>query len=343
MKSNIAFFIIFLCFFFMSSCSFSDKKETVNVVNIFPVDSISTFVEFPLFVKYYDNKLFVIEAFGQNRFIKVIDTVNDSLMFSFVDRGNGPNECLSVVSIDIYDDDTYGTVVGIFDVMSRIYQVYSYVELFEMKHLAQPVLKKHFPNSRYCSFNKADEMFIATDLSGNNKRFMLYDYSFDNKKSVCEYRPKPSETFSDETHAILHNGRTFVSPDRNLIGNVIFIAPVLEIFTVEKQNVQPAWEYVIKEMDYTVNGNRSKSKTTLGYLSGVFSDKYIYALFCGKEENEGNYGNDLDVFSYDGEFLKKYRLAQPAFGICIDESKNKLYTLIHEPEPKILIYHIDNI
>ena len=341
MKRTIMLFS-FSLLFFISSCSYSDKKNVVDTINIFPVDSLSTFIGLPIFINYYDDKLFVVEAFGSERFIKVIDVVNDSLIFSFVDRGSGPNECLSVASLDIYDDDNHGTVVGIYDLSSRIYQVYSYTELLEMKHLTEPILRKRFPDSRYGSFIRLDSMYLATNLGGG-KRFILYDDSLNNGKPVCDYRPKPSAEIPDALHALLHNGRTFVSPDRKKIGSVIFLAPLLSVFTVEKQNVQPAWDYVIEEMNYTVRGNDYKINTPTGYLSGAFSEKYVYGLFCGKKEGESDYGDELDVFSYDGELLRKYHLAQPAFGISIDEVNNKLYVLVHEPEPTILIYHIDDI
>jgi hypothetical protein len=340
MKSNIKFFFIYLLLF-LSSCSYSDKKNTVDTLNIFPTDSLSVFMGLPMFAEYYDDKLFVMDLFGSDGFIKVIDLNSDSLMFSFAVKGNGPNEYLNVSSIDIYSDDNSDAIVGIYDLMGRTYRTYSYSNLCTLQHQAQPMLTKNFTDKRYSSIIRLDSMYLATDLNGE-KRFMVYDEFLSNGQSVCDYRPKPSGAFPDELHARLHNGSTFVSPDRKTIGNTIFLAPILSVFTTEKQNIRSAWEYVIKEMDYTVRGDNYTLKTPKGYISGAFSNKYVYALFCGKEENEGDYADELDVFSYDGKLFKKYRLAQPAFGICVNESKNELYALVHEPEPKIYIYHLND-
>jgi hypothetical protein len=81
----------------------------------------------------------------------------------------------------------------------------------------------------------------------------------------------------------------------------------------------------------------------MGYLSGTMDDTYIYGLFCGKEEDPNavaTYADEIHVFTYDGKLKKKFQLATPAFGICIDRKEHVLYTIVHDPEPQILRYNL---
>jgi hypothetical protein len=206
-----------------------------------------------------------------------------------------------------------------------------------------PISTGHLPReSRYTELLNLNSAWLATDLTGKG-RFVLLDDSLKNERYMCDYRPKPIESVPDALHAIAHHGRTAVSPDHKTIANVIYLAEVFSVFRVDHNEVVPAWDYVIKEMDYRIREDQIESNTPLGYLSVAMGEKCIYGLFCGKEEDRSGtatYADEIHVFSYDGRLIKKLHLATSAFGICIDSKEQMLYTVVHEPEPKILIYHL---
>jgi hypothetical protein len=325
----------------ISSCSTSEKQD-VPVVSISPVDSISVFIGLPFFAEYYDNKLFVMDIHGEDGFLKVIDVKGDSLLYSFARRGNGPNEYLHVSSLNVNADDTNGTTIGVCDPASRKYRLYSYKSLCEQGAKTLPFSTLKFPDgARYTELKSLSQGFITSDLNGKG-RFALLDDSLKNERYVCKYRPKPQESIPDKLHAMAHNGKIVVSPDRKTIANVIYIAEVFSVFQVKDNEVLPAWDYIVKEMDYHIeNGNNIVTNTPIGYLSAAFDDKYIYGLFCGKPASNDAiaiYTDEIHVFSYNGKLVKKLILKTPAFGITIDSERRNLYVVVHDPEPKIFKY-----
>jgi hypothetical protein len=340
MKTIISSVLFFLL---ISSCKLSDRNGNVEVVNISPVDSLSVFMGLPLFADFYDNKLFVMDIHGENGFMNVIDVQKDSLLFSFAKRGNGPNEYLHIANINISSDDSNGVTIGVYDPASKRYRIYSYDSLCVHGEKTLPFSTLHLPReSRYTELISLNSAFIATDLSGKS-RFVLFDDSLKNERYVCNYRPKPIESIPNTLHAMAHHGKTVVSPDRKTIANIIYIAELFSVFHIDHNEVVPAWDYIVKEMDYITDGDRIKGNTPLGYLSAAFGDKYIYGLFCGKEEDKesfATYADEVHVFSQDGKLIKKLHLEMPAFGITIDREKRMLYTIVHEPDPQILIYHL---
>jgi hypothetical protein len=339
--SNLFFTLILL------SCTSSEKKVDVSMVNITPVDSLSVFMGLPLFAEFYDNKLFIMDIYGEDGFIKVIDVEKDSLLFSFAKRGNGPSEYLHIsninINININSADPKETTVDVYDPASKRYRIYSYANLLIQGAKTSPVSTLQLPReSRYSELLPLDSAFIAPSLNGTS-RFILLDDSLKNEQYAGDCRPKPNESISNTLHGMAHHGKTFVSPDRKTIVNIIYLAEVFSVFHIAQNDVVPAWDYIIKEMDYRIEGDNIISNTPLGYLSAAIGEKYIYGLFCGKEEDKqssATYADEIHVFSYDGKLIKKFHLEIPAFGITIDRGKQILYTIVHVPEPKIFSYHL---
>jgi hypothetical protein len=328
----------------LSSCTSAGGKDEAPATKILPVDTLSVFMGLPLFAEFYDNTLFVMDIHGEDGLIKAIDVRNDSLLFSFARRGNGPGEYLHVANMQVNGGDrTDDATIGLFDPASKTYRIYSCDSLFAQGANALPVSTLHLPHeSRYTELIRLGSGYIATDLTGKG-RFVLPDDSLKNERYACRYRPKPVASVPDHLHAMAHHGKTFVSPDGRTIANIIYIAELFSVFRVDHNEVVPAWDYVIREMDYRLEGDNIRTNTPMGYLSGAMDDTCIYGLFCGKEEEANaiaTYADEIHVFTYDGKLKEKLQLATPAFGICIDRKERALYAIVHEPEPQIMKYHL---
>jgi hypothetical protein len=330
-------------FMLLLSCKLADGNEEVQMTKITPVDTLSVFMGLPLFAEFYDNTLFVMDMHGEDGLIKVIDVRNDSLLFSFAKRGNGPNEYLHVANLQVNDSRPGNATIGLFDPASRAYRIYSCDGLLAQGANTLPLSTLHLPyESRYTELISLDPGYMATDLTGKG-RFVLLDDSLKNERHTCHYRPKPIASLPDHIHAMAHHGKTFVSPDRKTIANIIYIAELFSVFRKEGGEIVPAWDYVIKEMDYRMEGDNILNNTSMGYLSGTMDDTYIYGLFCGKKEElnaAATYADEIHVFTYDGKLKKKLQLATPAFGICMDRKAHVLYAIVHEPEPQIVRYDL---
>ncbi|MDR3268454.1 MAG: hypothetical protein LBT83_05250, partial [Tannerella sp.] len=108
-----------------------------------------------------------MDIYGEEGFIKVVDTEKDSLLFSLAKRGEGPNEYLHVGNINICEDETNGITLGIYDPVLKAYRTYSYDSLCMQGGTTLPISTGHLPReSRYTELLNLNSAWLATDLTG---------------------------------------------------------------------------------------------------------------------------------------------------------------------------------
>jgi hypothetical protein len=321
------------------SCSTSRKE--ISIEKKMPTDSLSVFLGMPIAMNLHDEKLFVVDFYGEDGMLKVIDVRLDSSLFSIAKRGEGPNEYLSISNIDIFMESDQ-VMLALFDPSTKKYRQYSYEDLLANKSETLPFTNRAVKSDSFITeFFKIDSTYISTGVFDVVK-FALYDDSLTFVKNACTYRPKPSPSIPDRIHAMANHGTSALSPDRKIIGNVVYIAGVINVFDVNKQAITPLWDYVIKEIDYSIEANnRIVNNQVYGYLSLSITDKYVFALYSGRNDNPNestSYGNEIHLFDYQGNLLKKIDIQRDLLRICMDEKGKKMYAITHSPEPKILIY-----
>ncbi|MDE6871817.1 MAG: TolB-like 6-bladed beta-propeller domain-containing protein [Bacteroidales bacterium] len=75
----------------------------------------------------------------------------------------------------------------------------------------------------------------------------------------------------------------------------------------------------------------------------VSDDKYIYALYCGKEVDYSDYDVSADIlyiFDWDGDLIRKFRLDVPVHMLRINEADNRLY-FYHQARPYLYTIDLD--
>lgn len=323
-------------------CDFSKKarEPEINSLNLNAIDSINVYLGLPANLNAYKNHLFINDFYGENGFIQVIDLNTDNLIFSFAKKGNGPNEYLSVSNIDIYEDSN-SIIIGLFDVNLKKYNEYDYGDLLLNKEVAIPYNSKtvSIPYTVNEVF-KIKKGYIATGFFPDGK-FALLNDSLRLLKYLCNYRPKPQKNITDILNARANLGTSSLSSNKKLLANAIFKANVLEFYSIENDSIYKAWDYVIKEIDYNVFGSSIRNNTVEGFISVRVVNNFIYALYSGEEDTpnkNATYGREIYKFNKEGKLIDLYVLDRDAIDIEIKE--NKLYALIHIPEPKVLIYQL---
>jgi hypothetical protein len=339
---NLFTTVFCVCIVFLESCN--PNKENPDISFISPVDSLSVHLGIPVFAKYYDNKLFIMDVYGKNGLIQVVDIDKDSILFSFAQKGVGPGEYQHISNIDIYDDNS-NTILGILDPITKTYRQYSYDSLLINKSESKSL--KHFrleTDITLTDFYKMDSIYVGTGITDKGK-FVLFSDSFTNERYQGYYRPKPHKSIPDILHVRANLGRTFISPDRKTIANTVYIAGTLDVFEIlDNGNIRHKGEHVINEIDYSIEGDAFRNNNVIGYLSGDITKKFIYALYSGEKEDQNEiatYGRQIHVFNYSGKLIKKYDIQKHVFGITIDKEKNRLYAIAHIPEPKVFVYQLD--
>lgn len=77
-----------------------------------------------------------------------------------------------------------------------------------------------------------------------------------------------------------------------------------------------------------------------GYIDAAPTADYLIALYSGKTRREArgqaNFGQRIRVFDWEGKLVGEVGLERPVIGIGVDEERDVLYAVTHEPMPAIV-------
>lgn len=128
----------------------------------------------------------------------------------------------------------------------------------------------------------------------------------------------------------------------------------IEMFTIRDGNlekIKTIFTYLPEYLDRT-NGDQVrvavKRSSPMGYLDLFAGDKYIYALYNGRTKEAFKdryfYGNEIHIFDWKGNPVKKIILDKDARALSVDEAGRILYTISYDidenEDPKFLVYDI---
>ena len=303
------------CFFlgimvcFLLNCCHVSQQEDYIYTPLKAEDSLASFLSLPVEIFYYKNYLFVHDFFGENGLINVIDSSKDSTLFSFLSKGGGPNEVVSLSNLDMFTDNGQH-LFGVFDVNTKNYRSYLIDSILVNKGNLNPFLEKkvEIPYS-INRLHKTDRGYLATGFFPDGKFAVLND-SLELIRYVGEYRPHENKRFSPLLHAQANIGASRLAPDRNGFANIIFHAGVVEFYTVDADTVIKEWEFVESELDYSVkNGGEIQNNRVEGFISVDVTDQFVFALYSGNMfdiDEIATYGKYVYQFDLNGNMVKVY-------------------------------------
>jgi TolB-like 6-blade propeller-like len=81
-----------------------------------------------------------------------------------------------------------------------------------------------------------------------------------------------------------------------------------------------------------------------GYVDAAAAGDRLYALYSGHTRGErpgrANFGQQVHVFTWNGELQRVIPLDQPVLGIAVSGDGHTMYAVRHDPEPAILRYQL---
>lgn len=326
--------VVLLC-----SC-ISSKEVKDEYVSLVPVDSLCSVEGIPTTMKLFDGKLFLVDMFNGESLISAYDIKTKAKVFSFGEKGNGPEEFLQITSLDFSDKGNGQIEMLAFDPVRKQCSIYNYQHLLSGNRNKEKSLKIVASVPYLYELYRLDKGYIATGRMEKDK-YVLFSDSLEVFDYKGEYRPKPMKGIPDALHSLANYGKTEFSLDKNKMVEIVYNAPVLSMYDVNLDDIAKRWEYVIGELDYNVVDGNINKKSVMGYLSAYVGDKYVYALYSGKPENLdeiATYGDEIHVFDYDGKMVERIKIERPAFSLVVDESENRIFTLCHIPETKVFVY-----
>lgn len=312
----------------------------MNLELLVPYDSLSIEIDAPTLIQCSDGLLFINGTYGDKGMVSLIDVNNDSLLCVFARKGQGENELLQIVSMDIFDEKDKKNI-ELFDNLQRKLFVYSIDSLRNSNgNAGLEYVKKADENLRLLEIYRLNnQRYISTGRLST--KFALLDDSLKIKKTIGDYLEDNTGTIDSMIISKANYGRLYLSPDRKKMVSVVFMAGVLTFYDIEDDHINKKWDYKIHNLEYRVNGKAILPTQPMGYLAGGILEDKVIGLYCGEKKETGtNYAKEFHIFDINGNLLKKYTINHALYNFCIDYSSGLIYAIAYEPETKILIYRI---
>ena len=232
----------------MSLSSCSEKGRMVANRYLTPVDTLNVEIGAPGLIKILGNQLFVDYSFSGEYNIDVIDIQHDSVMYSFAKKGQGVNEFLQIMNLDIFQREG-NYYLGLFDNMQRKYIAYSIDSLNRCKEKCVPdFINKLDLNSRFLEIYEIGHKYVATGRTEKKYTLLNDDLSYNN--SYCDYLTCEGRKDDAILLSKANYGRSYLSEDRKLMANVVFMSGTISVYEVNKDSIYPKWSYVSSEFEY---------------------------------------------------------------------------------------------
>lgn len=331
-------YIIVFILLLLSSCSHRNRLEADK--ELFPVDSMNVEVGSPTLIKATDSQLFVNHSFSDGYDIDVIDIQGDSIMYSFAQRGQGANEFLQIVSLDVFKKEN-NWYVGLFDNLQRKLMIYSVDSLNRYKGNCSPVCVKTVDaESRFLEVYSVNDGYVATGRT--EKKYTLLDKDMEMHSLTGDYLVCGNRKDDYMLQSKANYGRLYFSDNRQCFASVVFMSGTLSVNEIDLNGVNPQWSYTTSGFEYELNGNRLKQLSPTGYLAaGFIENTSVLGLYSGEEKEGGtNYGNEFHVFTSQGVLSEKYHLSSCLYNFCVSPDGRSVYAISYQSDPKILIYRL---
>ena len=348
MKNNIFTFAILLIS--LLSCSQSDKTDwddkTIHLEGELLNGSVLDLYT-PRDIIMVDS-LIIIGDINQSELYHryLINGNNIEELSGFGKEGEGPNEFYMAFALHYTNDR-----LSIYNKGFLRYQILNKSDLLS-SDIESYMETKSVKNS--AAFHELIE--LENDLyfgTGTFRKGMFAFYSNDSIVHSDIPYPKDNINTINEQKGMVYQGFIAKQPYVNKIAFAGFYGQVFEIFSYENYNIKRVFSDIIELPSYkpTESENSLEANYTvenkIGYFMTSVTDKYIYALFCGKNYNDNriDYANTIFVYDWDGNRIKKYLLDKDLSCICVNNEDSKIYGLHTDPEDdlvKIVCYNIEN-
>ena len=157
-----------------------------------------------------------------NRYLTPVDIQHDLVMYSFAKKGQGVNEFLQIMNLDIFQREG-NYYLGLFDNMQRKYIAYSIDSLNRYKEKCVPdFINKLDLNSRFLEIYEIGHKYVATGRTEKKYTLLNDDLSYNN--SYCDYLTCEGRKDDAILLSKANYGRSYLSEDRKLMANVVFMS-----------------------------------------------------------------------------------------------------------------------
>lgn len=280
----------------------------------------------------------VIRKWKEEHHLAFVNLNTGEVLRELITKGQGPGEIMTMFLCPQYDKNK----LLIDDPNLRtIFNVDYNRAINDNNYMIEPVLKYE---NRALEFIPIDTFFIAAGLRTIDNRFQIFDSKGEliatclNYDKASKYSHVPDRVYSTGltgSFAIHPNGERFVFGAKN--------SGCIQIFNFTSNEITKHKDLIFNDPVITCENNAcaTSPKAIKSTETIVSSDKFFYVLYSGDtlEKNINGPTNNLLVFDWDGNPVKRYELQQPITTFAINSTGNKLYGIALETDASVIVQY----
>lgn len=267
----------------------------------------------------------------------------DNNIKSFGKRGQGPKEFLFPSSLYAYSQsDSF----CLFDANKRLVSSLKFSDTIATFN----PLYKTFPYNHYMVIPVNNSNYVSAGIYQDAYLYLLDNMGNPIYKYDCfPYRNDIEKNLDKTVLSQAYMGTATTNKDGNKLVFVTGFSKIISFFEIDKQKIILKKEVVEGYPDYEFNKETVKYKgisrtSPSGFLSVTSSERYVYALYSGKNYKEHgldiNYGNSIFVYDWNGNLIREIQMDISASQIRIDSKDHFIYALVRNPDPMIVRFEI---
>ncbi len=345
-KFTLGFVILFIFFF---NCTDKPKiKKTLNFKEIKKYDVVpfelsnQVIIGFPSLMSYTDSTIIVLSYKSLN-FITIFDLKNNQVIEAGR-RGKGPGELIMPTSLSACNWN------------EKYFEVYDYAQkklfLFDIDSCrtkcldTKPFKAYNIEGMPYKCSALNRNLTISTGIFEDYFHFQICDSAANSVIQFGNFDYNPNDKNKPINKSLAYQGNLSVQ-----VSNLAWAcsnAQILETFLIKNDNEIIKKGSLINGFPEYIPENKNsgfssavKSENKKGYLDIATTKKFIYLLYSSKtmdkiKSEEVVCSSEIQVFDWACNPIKKINLDKEIFNLTISELDNKIYGLVHDPDPKII-------
>ena len=288
------------------------------------------------YLQMIEDKIYIYNSVGEFGFI-VYDSQNNK--YEYLGRkGNGPKEGILYSPFITSSNNE----LCLFDTSKNKF-LFHKKDSSKVAH-REVIIKK--PNNSFIieAFNLNDSVCLVTGAFDTGICAFLKNGEIVNEfiEPYTKTGDFTSRALKDANLFMLSNSKEHllrITQNGGFIGLYKVDLANMDIITLFKK------EYFPVEVKVKNNSLTFTKQSKYGYISACVTDKYIYGLYCGKEIKNQNFkGNQIHVYTYDGNLKYNLNLDIPISGITVDNKDEKIFGIKAEGENELCFYLLpDNL
>ena len=303
-----------------------------------------------------DSVVVKTELLNDTLFIKVIGNIAlykdyiilltpaDDYMFQLYDKktgakikdfgelGRGPQQILKIYDLSI--NSQQGTLTAFHQATREIYCFYLDSVIQNRSHFMDKINIKHYEDMTFDDAYRCKQGFLLRggkcEVYPDGARLTLFAKDGQIMDAYDKY------PFSSNPQDSIHAGEDWrylwnchvTSPDGTKYAEATGIGGIFEVFNIGNKIEPLALKGYYKPHFYEKNYEKTftpKSQFAFYYLTA--SNQYVYALSHNGGSEYRLPKNDIQVFDWKGNPIKKYKTDQRLMSICVDETNQKIYAI----------------